>query len=93
MGMPDIWIMVVSNRLQCECGSKTPNTYAALAASYGGYAADLEINSLSEFECLRRSTTDTTRREQIIESHARIYSPDTRDTAELRYTIVASTLR
>jgi hypothetical protein len=44
MGMPHIWITVVSKRLQCECGSTTPNTYAALAVSYGGYIADLHIN-------------------------------------------------
>lgn len=42
----------------------TPNTYAALAVSDGGYAADLLINLLSEFDCLRRSTTDMKRRER-----------------------------
>lgn len=73
--MPNIWITVISNRLQCECGSKTPNTYPALAVSYGGYAADLVINSLPEFESLRRSRTDKTHREQIVASHARMYSP------------------
>jgi hypothetical protein len=76
MGMPDIWITVVSSRLQCECGSKTPNTYAALAVSFGGFAADLQINLLPEFDCQRRSMTDTKRREQIVESHSRMYRPD-----------------
>jgi len=76
MGMPDIWITVISNRLQCECGSKTPNTYEALAVSYGGYAADNLINSRSESDCLLRSTTDAKHRKRIVESHARMYSPD-----------------
>jgi hypothetical protein len=74
MGMPDIWITVVSKRLQCECGSTTPSTYAALAVSYGGYVADLYINSLPESDCLLRSMTDEKHREQIVQSHARMYS-------------------
>jgi Holliday junction resolvase RusA-like endonuclease len=76
MGMPDIWITVVSKRLQCECRSTTPNTYAALAVSFGGYVADININSLPESDCLQRSMTDTKHREQIIKSHAPMYGTD-----------------
>jgi hypothetical protein len=76
MGMPDIWITVISNRLQCECGSTTPSTYEALAVSFGGYTADLQINSLLELECLQRSTTDAKHRQKIITSHAHMYSPE-----------------
>lgn len=76
MGMPDIWITVISNRLQCKCGSTVPSTYEALAVSFGGYAADLQINSLLECECLQRSSTDAKRRKHIVTSHAHMYSPE-----------------